>query len=214
MEISLRTLGSSEAATMVELEIHIRNLGSSALVVGYLCLRLRYLRQDEQIGLIDKPEGSPHGHLNFPHAHVLNGIGREARQVEYGVREGVKQTAKDATAKDATRDPAKPGSNKKAKKTAKLASGEFLVVPYDTFVQPGVEQIYSFVTALPPEASYLLARATFRYQLRPSPMQKGILWVSRKMGILQYSLHHVSEPHTIEKSFRIDREEHPHSTVE
>jgi hypothetical protein len=84
-----------------------------------------------------------------------------------------------------------------------LAHGEFLLIPYDTFVQPGVEQKYTFVTALPQTASYVLARSSFRYEMRPSRTQLRILRLSRKLGMFQYSLDHVREPHTVEKSFNI-----------
>jgi hypothetical protein len=146
--------------------------------VSQLILRLRFLIQEEGIALIDKPLEPAHGHLNFPHPHLLGNVGEAARKVKYGNKGD----------------------------SIDLGRGEFLVVPYDTFVQPDVDQMFGFTTALPANASFLLAKASFRYQVRPSKMQLQILRISRRMGVLQYSLHHVSEPHTVEKSFRIARE--------
>ncbi len=82
-------------------------------------------------------------------------------------------------------------------------SGEFVLIPYDTFVQPDVDQSYTFATVLPATSEYVWARASFHYELRASKMQKRILKLSRKLGMLQYSLDHVSEPHTVEKSFSL-----------
>jgi hypothetical protein len=195
MEIALRTLGSSESATLVELAVHIHNKGSSALIVNDLRLRLRYLNQDDEIGVIEDPEKSAYGRVNFPHEYVLNRIGADRRDVKPRGKEDIQSGAKEE-AKQEVKPAVKDD-------VPQLARGEFLIVPYDTFVQPGVIQIYSFVTALPRISSYLLARASFRYQLRPSTMQLQILKVSRKLGMLQYSLHHVNVPHTIEKSFRV-----------
>jgi hypothetical protein len=175
MDISVSLLGRSATATIMEVEVQIGNKGSSALVVTDLRIRLRYADQDDAIRLIDQPGESAYGHVAFPHAGVLDGIGAKKREVKGKLRDEVVQ----------------------------LGSGEFLVVPYDTFVQPGVDQMYSFVTALPPTAAYLLARASFRYQLRPSDAQLEILGIGRELGIIQYSLKHVKEPHTVEKSFAV-----------
>jgi hypothetical protein len=195
MDISSRTLGSSESAAIVELEVHIHNKGSSALIVTDLRLRLRYLGQDDVIEVIEDSAKSAYGRANFPHEFVLNRIGADKRDVKLGVKKGIQSAAKQEV-RAAVKDD-----------IPQLASGEFLIVPYDTFVQPGVVQMYSFVTALPRRASCLLARASFRYQLRPSKMQLKILKIGRKLGMLQYSLHHVNVPHTIEKSFKVGRGE-------
>jgi hypothetical protein len=175
MDLALRTMGSSESATIVEIAVRLHNKGSSALVVTDLRVRLRYLNDDDDIQLIDAPEKAAFGRVNFPHAHVLNRIGAEERVANAQIRDH----------------------------DSRLGRGEFLLVPHDTFVQPGVDQLYTFVTALPRTSSYVLARASFRYEVRPSRMQLRILRISRKVGMIQYSLDHVREPHTIERSFKI-----------
>jgi hypothetical protein len=182
MDLALRTIGFSESATIVEIAVQLHNTGSSALMVSDFRIRLRYLNDDEQIQLFDDPEKPTFGRINFPHAHVLNRIGAEERVA--------KVRGHDCD--------------------LKLGRGEFLVVPYDTFVQPGVDQLYSFVTALPRSSSYVLARASFRYEVRPSMLQRIVLRISRKVGMLQYSLEHVREPHTIERSFKIPNGSSPH----
>ena len=180
MDISLRVLGSFQSSTLIEIGVEIANKGSSALIVCDLRARLRYIDEIDKVEVADtQPDKGTFGRVNFPHAGVINGIGAE------------KRTLKDSrTSEDII-----------------LGSGEFLIVPYDTFVQPGVAQLYTFVTALPNTSMYLLARSSFRYQLRPSKMQLRILRVSRKLGLLQYSLNHVRVPHTVERTFKIENEQ-------
>jgi hypothetical protein len=177
MDLALRTVGSSESATIVEIAVRLHNKGSSALVVSDLRVRLRYLDDKDDIQVIDEAEKPAFGRVNFPHAHVLNRIGAEER-VAHARTHGHDHDSR-------------------------LGRGEFLVVPDHTFVQPGVDQLYTFVTALPRTSSYVLARASFRYEMHPSKMQLGVLRISRKVGVIQYSLEHVREPHTIERSFKI-----------
>ncbi|MCP4343211.1 MAG: hypothetical protein GY799_31140 [Desulfobulbaceae bacterium] len=79
----------------------------------------------------------------------------------------------------------------------------FLLVPHDTFVQPGVVQQYSFITTVDKSTEFLHAHAEFRYAQKPLAIQNAILKVSRKMGLIQYSLKHIYEPHTIQKGFNV-----------
>jgi hypothetical protein len=175
MDISCRTLGAKGAAKLLEIGIRLRNKGSSALVVRNLRLRLRYIDDADEIRVIDA-EGSPaFGRLEFFHAHLIDEVGGRERTVTIT----------------------------KGDRKVSLARGEFLVVPYDTFVQPDVEQLYAFATAIPLSAGYLMARASFEYEMHPSKIELGILRLSRKIGMIQYSLDHISKPHTIEKSFNL-----------
>jgi|SRR3990172_434087 len=77
------------------------------------------------------------------------------------------------------------------------------VVPYDTFVQPGVNQAYTLVTAIPKSTTFVLVWSSFQYAQHPTLITRLIWFVSRRIGLIQYSLDHVSEPHTIERVFRV-----------
>jgi hypothetical protein len=68
MDLALRTIGSSESATIVEIAVRLHNKGSSALVVTDLRARLRYLNDDDDIEVIDEPEKAAFGRVSFPHA--------------------------------------------------------------------------------------------------------------------------------------------------
>jgi hypothetical protein len=77
------------------------------------------------------------------------------------------------------------------------------VLKYDSFVQPNVDQSYSVVSAVPDTATFLLVRGRFEYAQRPTLLQNLIVAVSRRLGLIQYTLSHVSEPHTVERAFSL-----------
>ncbi len=79
----------------------------------------------------------------------------------------------------------------------------FLLVPHDTFVQPGIEQVYPFTTAVPASAAFVRIWSSFRYEHKPSVVQRVMLRLGRRLGLLQYSLEHVTEPHTAERAFTL-----------
>jgi len=77
------------------------------------------------------------------------------------------------------------------------------IIPYDTFVQPGVDQIYTYITSVPNTTTFLYVLAQFRYAQSPSTAQKRIIYISRQLGLIHYSLSHINEPHTIERVFKL-----------
>jgi hypothetical protein len=79
----------------------------------------------------------------------------------------------------------------------------FKIIQHDTFVQAGIDQVYSFTIALPDDSTYYLVYSSFEYAQRPSGYQRGIIKLSRQLGLIQYSLHHISEAHSIERVFSI-----------
>lgn len=79
----------------------------------------------------------------------------------------------------------------------------FKVVPHDIFVRGGVEQVCTFATGVPVGASYLLVRGLFYYPVGSSSWQKGILAVSKALGLTRYTLETVTQPHTAERVFKI-----------
>jgi hypothetical protein len=77
----------------------------------------------------------------------------------------------------------------------------FLLVPYHTFVQPSVNQSYPFISTLPKEATFVFVWASFNYAQQIGPLQDALLRLSRQLGLIQYTLSHLSEDHTIEHVF-------------
>ena len=97
--------------------------------------------------------------------------------------------------------PKNEESTKKRRKQ-KVTRG-IQVIPYDTFVQPGVSQKYTFITSLPITASFAQVWSSFEYAQSPSGTQKLVIRLSRALGLVQFSLHHITEPHTVERLFKI-----------
>lgn len=87
-------------------------------------------------------------------------------------------------------DPSAPQRNK---------SRGFLLLDYDTFVQAKVNQTYTFVTRIPDTARFLLIFVSFHYAHRPRRVLRLILALSRLLGLTQFTLDHVREPHTFER---------------
>jgi hypothetical protein len=77
------------------------------------------------------------------------------------------------------------------------------VFRYDTFVQAGASQEYSFVTALPRAASYVLVHSSFRYGLHARWLEERALRLARFVGLVQFSLSHVTLPHTAQRVFDV-----------
>lgn len=85
-----------------------------------------------------------------------------------------------------------------------LSTRGILILKYDTFVEPGVDQRYPFFTTLPIAAEYVLIWGSFECGEKPSRFQELILWFARKIRLVQYSLNHISKPHTVEKVFALN----------
>lgn len=80
----------------------------------------------------------------------------------------------------------------------------FSVVDYDTFVQAKVDQTYTFVTRIPDTARFLRIFASFHYARRPTRGLRLVLALSRQLGLTQFTLDHVREPHTFERLVDVD----------
>jgi hypothetical protein len=187
MRIRVRRLGGNGSGIIVQAEIRILNKGSSALIVDNLRIRLRHIQRGDSLTVLSDQNKSTFGHLEFPHASVAGvPLVPERTQLE---RISEQKMAK--------------SMGKRKPREYKLGTGEFLVVPHDTFVLPGVTQMYAFVTCLPEATDYVLAKASFNYEIRPTMVQLGLLRLSRELGMLQYSLDHVKKPHTIESAFKL-----------
>lgn len=78
------------------------------------------------------------------------------------------------------------------------------VVPYDTFVQPGVDQRYGFTTILPANAKCILIYVSFEYAQKPWRFQLVVYKISRMIGLSSYSLHHIYRDHNVERIFWLD----------
>lgn len=148
---------------LLEVLIHLKNLGTSTLIASNIRVDVLYLDGADKPSLFKDPTKASFGRLQFPHS-----LRKDLRQdKEEGGQRGIS------------------------------------VVPHDTFVQPGVDQIYTLVTAVPKTTSHVLIWSSFQYAQHPTLLSRFVLFLSRRLGLIQYSLDHVSKPHTLERVFRV-----------
>jgi hypothetical protein len=203
--IECNPLGSQQRMTLLEFVLHVENRGSSALVATNIRLDLRYIDDDEVPGLVyldgtetdqeERRKRAQFGRLSFP---------RSLRR-ELESRKGVIEPQ--ATAMSSSGPEPQSGRRDPQKAHRTMNSGNakrgFAVMPHDTFIQSGIDQRYTFTTAVPSSAGYVLAWASFEYAQRPVRVQQVILWICRRLGLVQFTLQHVAEPHTAERVFKL-----------
>lgn len=183
LDLECKRLGDVGDDILLDLGVNLNNLGSATLVARWLLLDVRYLRADDPIEyLSDSPRV---GRLKFPRS-LVNDVADDPRSVISGVQEWLKRQGRKPLP-----DPL-DGSVR-----------GFPLLPYDTFVQPKVAQRYSFVTKLPKDTTYILIRASFEYAQKPRRLQNVLYRLSRRLGLIHYSLQHVNQPHTVEHVFKV-----------
>ena len=185
--ISLNPKGIQKGELILEVILHLKNLGSSALVVQSLWVDVRYLRQDDKVSFINNTEARHlSGLTDFPHSV-------KKRLSEPAVMEA-RREALDLWFKE----------RKKLGEERHREPRGLPLLPYKTFVQPGVKQKYTYITNIEEDTSFVLINAEFYYEPRPSTLQSIILFVSKILGLINYSLSHVRKPHTCQRVFEID----------
>ena len=193
-------------ARILEILLHLQNVGGSALIATNIQIDVLYLNSSDPVKVA--PQSSNRfGRLDFTHKHfkelrALPGAQlAHSEQPSHAVAADQPQAGRDQPSK-----PRKPATSKgSGRLESKRKDRGIPILSYDTFVQPKVDQVYPFVTAVPGSASYVLVWASFEYAQHPSLIQRFILWLSRKLGLIQFSLSHVSEPHTTERLFKVDQ---------
>ena len=196
-DVQLRSVGAQEGGQVqkvLEIVTQLRNLGSSPLVVRNLWIDLLYVDREDELELIQDHPGSAVlcGRLRFPRKlrdllaapHAV----RKAQMLELGL-----------CREDSTR-------RRRRRKAAWREPRGLPVAPYRTFVQPGVEQRYTYVTALPESASLVLVHAAFYYEPGGSPLQRGLFRLFQSFGLVGHTLRDVTMPHTCERVFKLDDE--------
>ncbi len=214
-DVACTSAGVLRDRRVVELVLQLKNVGSSTLICHNLRLDVMYLLEncDERNCAVPRLESNPgkplFGHLLFHHSlakdlQLKNAITPPAKPhmrprpwlqkvSSYVVLAGrvISRTGRWIASLIYEPLPATPARPERG----------FLVLPWDTFVQPAVSQAYPFVTTLPGNTTHVLVWASFRYGVRPQLLQRAILRVGRVFGLIQYSLTHVNRAHSIERVF-------------
>jgi hypothetical protein len=182
-EIELGAVGHQQGKLLIEILLHLRNIGSATLVLKNLRIDIRYIEKKDKPVLFQKGHANA-GRLIFP----TSALKEFARPSDESTKSG---------GSDSDRSDPK-------KHTQGTEERGIVVVGHNTFVQPGVNRTYTFVTSLPEFAAYILIWSSFEYEPRLRLMQRPILFVSRRLGLIQYSLGHVRRGHTCERMFEVE----------
>lgn len=192
------TVGHQRENTVLEILLHLKNTGSSALVASNVRADILFLDEEDELILCNDPTRATFAHLRFRHS----------------LRDELLSwsTAPDAHAgRDDAGDAHKPRHQPGVERGIEI-------VGHHTFVQPGVDQTYTLVTIVPATTSFVLVWGCFSYAQKPTALQNAILSLSRGLGLIQYSLRHVTEAHTVERVFRVaaphPKPRHPLPTAE
>ena len=183
-EVGCQVVGCQHSHTVLEITLHLKNVGTSALVANDLRVDVLYLDSTDQPSLFIDPSRATFGRLRFPHSL--------RKKLLMGTADSNAALVRETTTSEAARSVPTPRG--------------ILLLEHDTFVQPAVDQVYGLATTVPESVSIVLVWASFRYAQRPSIGQKVILRVARRLGLIQYSLTHVRVPHTVERVFFVGRE--------
>jgi hypothetical protein len=182
--VDCRPMGHQGEKMLIEIAVHMKNMGTSNLIATDIRVDIRYLEQGPTPELLTDPEPGLFGRVRFPGSvskDLLKTAGLDAPPPLRG---------KMRAANESSGKPKRPRG--------------FSVMPYDTFVQPQVDQAYTFATTVPRSASHVLVWSSFRYAQRPKALQKVVLWVSRRLGLIQFTLEHATKAHTTERVFALE----------
>jgi hypothetical protein len=179
LDVNCKRLGNIENNSIFIFEINLKNVGSSTLIARWIFLDIKYIKKDDQgLTLFDDYRA---GRLRFNHS-LLSDLNLDTKKLV---------------------DNARRAAAERQHKTLPVPAHcrGFPVLPYDTFVQPSVDQLYTFATMLPSDTACVLMYASFQYGQNLNPLQGIIYRLSRNLGLIHYSLQHVSVPHTVERVF-------------
>jgi len=179
--IDCRELGPQRDWRVVEILLHIKNLGVSTAVLEDLHVKMGYVGQGDQVNLFPSrviqseeraaKERKLWGQLEFPHR--LQG-GRPGWHDGKGGPEG---------------QPWRSG---------------LPVVGRLAYVRPGVDQICTFVTAVPKKAAYLHVLGSFKYDRVTKPIPNLVIRLGQHAGIIPYRMKDtLTSPHTAVRVFRL-----------
>lgn len=213
-EIALGTKGTQDDKNLVEILLHLKNLGSSTLVVHNLRIDLLYLNQDDKALIFGERNKSKKGRVNFKNSLKKDVLIYTNVSPDKNVDDQHKSQPHPETSQvSGQRGVGKISKGTKFKRllqiilfstvTTQNKDRGIEVIGYDTFVQPQIEQIYTFGTVVPKSATYILVRSSFEYKVHPSRLQLWILSFSRVLGLTQFNLTHITEPHTCERIFNL-----------
>jgi hypothetical protein len=181
--IELGTTGIQKDRNVVEFLVHLKNIGKSALIVKNIRFDIRYLNDDQDAKIFDS-NTALQGKLHFP-----NSLRSDIEQGRVSLHTSESNQSVTARKTD-------------IEHTMEKNMRGFLLVEHNTFVLPNVDQTYTFTTSVPNNTTYVLAYSSFEYEIKLTRINAIVIRLSRFLGIIQYSLTHIDQPHTCERVFK------------
>lgn len=182
-DIQCNTLGLQHNRVVLEVLIILKNIGSSVLIVNNLSVNLRYLINNDEPTFRDIKEPTDWyllGRLNFP--HCLKEEAYYLSAVDPGVCSICSSCSDDKDFPD----------------------HDLCILGHRTFVKPGVEQRYTYITSVPESASYVKILASFEYPKDHSLLKNFSMDLSRRLGLINYNLKKIKRRHTCERAFKVE----------
>lgn len=162
LNLECNWLGLQSDKQLLEILVHLKNVGQSLLVVGTIGVRLRYLIKSDEVCLESNTKSPKYGRILFPNS-LTNTFVKQDSEVDSFIP----------------------------------------ILSHSTFVQPGVDQIYTLVIGVPDSASFALLQAKFPYEPKITPLQRQIFEWCKNCGLLSSKLKKIEKPHTIERAFAL-----------
>ena len=208
LNLECNRLGCQDNKHLLEILMHVKNVGPSPLVVHDISLRLLYLdKNDKKLDLFSDDQENRYGRVKFRHSYTKEVVTANTKEVVSANSE---------------------------------ALSDISILKHRTFVQPGVDQVYTVIAALPESATFVLTRAKVDYHAKkkttdtqvseePNPsgetqtgtdqkMSTGrkertiperIFKLSKDLGLVRHELKNLTEPHTIERAFSLQPNDFP-----
>lgn len=212
-------IGEQGGHKILEIVPRIRNVGSDTLVVSNLRVDVRYIEKGvespDEPELFQIPADEKFGTLKFPKSLVEHDL-KFGKQILVGkkgetllhkgkwilVRKG-RTVIVDKDDGTPEHEIVLPAKGVEVRRAEGRGGRGIPILRYDTFVQAGVSQEYGFVTAVPASATYVLVHCSFRYGVHPGRTETMVLRFARWVGLIHYSLSHITEPHTAQRVFQV-----------
>jgi hypothetical protein len=202
--IHCKNVGNQAEMAILEIILHLKNLGTSVLVASNIRVDILYFDSSERSIRFHVDENKC-GRLNFPCKlkDQIMASGKLSNECPEEISEEIPAEIQRPCREVPKRFIEKTRNEDKEKK---ICSRGFCVIGHNTFVNPGVDQIYTFVTSVPKNSTYVLIWSCFDYPAVSSFIQRVSLKAARKMGIISYTLDDIEKPHTCERVFRVGDE--------
>ncbi len=219
LTVDCTLVGEQGERKILQVLLHIKNVGTSTLVVSNLRADVRYLKVcvegPERAKLFGEVVDEKFGTLMFPNSLLEHDLGFDGDILVGKTNEIIMHKAGpiqvgeshvavvDKDGKILAGKIVEPSKGVEVREAGIRGGRGIPILRYDTIVQAGVNQEYSFVTTVPTCATFVLVYCSFRYGVHPGRRETKLLNLARAAGLIHYSLSHIAEPHVAQRVFDV-----------